>query len=138
VPQLGQAAIRKRRADCAPPLIADVSPMVKRCATLLVVLPMIHACGTPQDRHIVVAHISPDSQCSFKGLPVACDKLGAAIVRDYPDIDLEVQLCTHRRARYEIVSAALESLQTASISRIGFPDVDSSNGKSCRTGEYSK
>jgi hypothetical protein len=56
----------------------------------------------------------------------------------HPAVELEVHICAHQRARYELVSVALHGLETAGLSRVGFVELDPANRRSCRTGAPSQ
>ena len=65
---LGQVAIRKRRADCAPPLIADVRhhPVLLRILVMAGAVSVLAACG-PTVSEPLAADLAKDAKSLLEG-----------------------------------------------------------------------
>jgi biopolymer transport protein ExbD len=105
--------------------------MVTRASVPLALLPMFLGCGPAADRPEVLVRISSDSQCSLKGQPANCDTVGAWIVKELANAEYDVHICAHKRARYERVAAAMDSIRDAGFRRIEFIEADPETGMLC-------
>jgi biopolymer transport protein ExbD len=105
--------------------------MVRRWSVLVATIPMVSGCGSAEVQPKLLVRISADSQCSLEQRPANCDAVGTWIVKEYASTDYEVQICAHKRARYERVAAALESIRAAGFRRVRFLEIDPADGGLC-------
>jgi biopolymer transport protein ExbD len=87
----------------------------------MLMLPAACEPAKPPSDEIVVVRISGMSgRCASGDVTFDCSEAGAALRKRFPDGNPEIMICADRDATFEVVGAAVKSIQMAAFIKVGF------------------